>query len=295
MRQKFNIFDVTIYLVLIIIACATLYPFLNAVAISFNEANDTIRGGITIFPRQPTLANYRVIFSDQNLLNSYWISIARTIIGTTSGVLFTALVAYGMSKRSLIGRNIYMKIFLVTMFVSGGLIPYYMLIRQLGLMNNFLVFIIPPMFSVWNMIIMRTYFANSVPAALEESALIDGAGYYRIFFSIILHISKPIIATMVLFTGVFHWNSWFDAAIFITNPRLRPAQNVLIAVINANRFEEAMSAVGHAAFVLSQQRIVNVRSITMATMVATIIPIILVYPFVQKYFVKGIMIGSLKE
>ena len=295
MRQRFTAFDAIIYLLLIVIACATMYPFLNAVAISFNEANDTIRGGITIFPRRPTLANYYVIFSDDNLVFAYGISLARTVIGTITGVLFTALVAYGMSKRELVYGKLYMKIFIITMFVSGGLIPYYMLIRQMGLMNNFLVYIIPPMFSVWNMIIMRTYFRNVVPGALEESALIDGAGYYRIFFSIVLPVSTPIIATMVLFTGVFHWNSWFDAAIFVTNSRLRPAQNVLISVINANRFEEAMSAVGHAAFVLSQTRVVNVRSVTMATMVSTILPIIMVYPFVQKYFVKGIMIGSLKE
>jgi len=295
MNQKFSVFDAMIYLILIAIACITMYPFLNAVAISFNEANDTIRGGVTIFPRQPTLANYQVIFSDPNLLRAYAISFARTVIGTTAGVLFTALVAYGMSKSSLIGRKVYMKIFVITMFVSGGLIPYYLILRQLGFMNTFWVMIIPHMFNVWNMIIMRTYFANVVPGALEESALIDGAGYFRIFVSIVLPISKPIIATMVLFVGVFHWNQWFDAALFITRSDLRPVQNVLISVINANRFEEAMGQMGHAASVLIQQRTVNVRSITMATMVSTMIPIMLVYPFVQKYFVKGIMIGSLKE
>ena len=286
--------DYVIYLILIFIACVTLYPFLNALAISLNDANDTVRGGITLFPRKFTLANYYVIFSDSDLKFSYLITISRTVLGTISSVLFTALVAYGMSKDNLIGRKVYMKIFVITMYITGGLIPYFILIRWMGLMNNFLVYIIPTLFNVWNMIIMRTYFASSIPPALEESALIDGADVYTIFFKVILPISTPIIATMILFAGVAQWNSWFDAAIFITDSRLRPVQNILISVINSNRFEEAMKSAGYAATVLSQTQKISVRSITMSTMISTIIPIIAVYPFVQKYFVKGIMIGSIK-
>ena len=294
MTQKMNIFDYLIYLVLLAIACLTLYPFLNALAISLNDANDTVRGGITLFPRKFTLANYQVIFSDGSLKFAYVISVARTVIGTITGVLFTALVSYGMSRDNLIGRKFYMKFFVITMYVSGGLIPYYMMVRWLGLINSFLVYIIPLMFSVWNMIIMRTYFANSIPAALEESAFIDGANYYTIFFKIILPCSTPILATMILFTGVLQWNSWFDAAIFVTDKNLLPVQNVLISIINSNRFEEAMKNVGHAATVLSRTQKISVRSITMATMVSTILPIVAVYPFVQNYFVKGIMIGAVK-
>jgi putative aldouronate transport system permease protein len=185
----------------------------------------------------------------------------------------------------------------ISMYFSGGLIPYYFLLLGLGLNNNFWVYIIPGMVNVFNMIILRTYF-QGIPEALEESARIDGANYWTVFFRIILPVSTPVIAAIALFIGVGQWNAWFDAAMFIRDQELKPIQSVLLQIINQARFAEriAAQAGGNAVDMgnIGRGREVNVRSLTMSTMIVTIIPIVMVYPFLQKYFIKGIMVGSLK-
>lgn len=182
------------------------------------------------------------------------------------------------------------------MYFGGGLIPYYFLIRSMKLINNFWVYIIPSFVGIWNMLLMKTYF-QGIPISLEESARIDGANYFAIFFKIILPISTPIIATIALFVGVHQWNSWFDAYIYITKQNLKPMQSVLLSIISEAKFAQALAeSQGGPADVgnIGKGVQVNVRSITMATMFVTILPIIMVYPFLQRYFVKGIMIGSIK-
>lgn len=292
------IFDCVNVLIMIIIVFITLYPFINATAISLNDANDTVRGGITFYPRIFTTRNYELIFGNSLVYNAYFITIARTVVGTFTGLLFTAMLAFGLAHRNLRGRRFYTLLCLITMFFSGGLMPTYFLIRALGLMNNFWVYIIPSLISVWNMMLMRTYF-QGIPEALEESARIDGANYWTVFFRIILPVSTPIIATIALFIAVGHWNAWFDAAIYVTKQPLKPMQNVLLSIISEAKFAEslAQTSAGAVADVsnIGRGKTVNVRSITMATMVVTILPIIMVYPFLQRYFIKGIMIGSLKE
>ena len=284
--------DACIYIFLLLLAAVTLYPFLNALAISLNEARDTSLGGIGIIPRAFTLENYRMIVQNQSLYHALFITVLRTVIGTAGSVLATAMFAYGLSKDYLKGRKIYMKLCLITMYFHGGLIPTYMLIRSLNLINSFWVYIIPNLISVWNMIIMRTYF-RSLPEAIEESAKIDGASTWVVFFKIVMPISAPIIATIALFNGVFHWNSWFDAAIYITHNNIKPIQSILNSLINSSRFAEEIANAGAAA-AMTNMNIINSRSLTMATMVATIIPIVMVYPFLQKHFAKGLMIGSVK-
>ena len=182
------------------------------------------------------------------------------------------------------------------MYFGGGLMPTYFLILSLGLKNNFLVYIIPALVNLWNMILMRSYF-QSLPEALEESALIDGANYITIFFKIYFPLSTPIIATIALYFGVQHWNDWFQANLYITQDYLKPMQNVLLAIVNEAKFAEQMSSMTGGVTIdgnALKGKQTNVRSITMATMFVTIIPIIIVYPFLQRYFVKGIMIGSVK-
>jgi putative aldouronate transport system permease protein len=184
------------------------------------------------------------------------------------------------------------------MYFSGGLIPQFFLFLSLGLHNNFWVYVIPGMVNVFNMIILRTYF-QGIPEALEESARIDGANYWTVFFRIILPVSTPVIAAIALFIGVGHWNSWFDAAMFVDDQKLKPMQTILLQIINEARFAERIAAQSGAGATIDMGNIgkgkeVNVRSLTMATMIVTIIPIVMVYPFLQKYFIKGIMIGSLK-
>jgi len=288
------VFDIIIYILLGLLVVATIYPFLNALAISLNEASDTTRGGITIFPRRFTIENYRTISQNDNLYRAFVISVLRTVIGAFGSVLITGFMAYALSKKHLKGRKIYMTICIVTMYFSGGLIPYFLLLRSIGLLNTFWVYIIPNLVNVWNMIIMRTYF-KGLPESVEEAARVDGASTWQVYFRIVLPMSAPIIATIALFSGVFQWNSWFDAAVFVTDRNLRPLQNVLNEIINSSRFAEEIAKAGVDATRLGRMNIINSRSITMATMIAVILPIIMVYPFIQKYFAKGMMIGSLKE
>lgn len=286
-----------VWVTMILTIVVTMYPFLNSLAISFNHADDTTRGGVTIFPRVFTLRNYELIFTNQKIFTAYIVTILRTVIGTISGLFFTSILAFGLSHKNLLGRRFYTMFCLIPMYFSGGLIPTYFLIRQLGLTNTFWVYIIPNLVNLWNMILMRTYFAN-IPDALEESAKIDGASYVRVFFRIIFPISTPIVATICLYIGVFHWNSWFDAAMYVNNQDLKPMQTVLISIINETKFAEQIAQQSGGAAVdlgnIGRGKAANVRSITMATMIVTILPIVMMYPFIQRYFIKGIMIGSIK-
>ncbi|MGM0882008.1 MAG: carbohydrate ABC transporter permease [Bacillota bacterium] len=290
-----RVMTVTIYILLTLLAFMTFYPFWNALVISFNSGMDTSRGGVTFWPRVWTLENYGIVFNDARLLNAFFISVGRTVIGTAASILFTAIFAYGISKRELMGRKFYMILCIITMYFSGGLIPSFLLIRELGLMNSFWVFIIPSLISVWNMIIFRTFF-QGLPAGLEESAKIDGSGNWGIFFRIVIPLSGPVIATLSLFTAVYHWNDWFGPSIYISNENLLPIQTMLKQILNSNIVSDQMSQLDSAAQgQLAKMRTVTSKSLSMATMMVATIPIIMVYPFVQKYFVKGVLIGSLKE
>ncbi|MDB4866538.1 MAG: binding-protein-dependent transport system inner rane component [Cohnella sp.] len=283
-----------IYFLLLIMAFVMVYPYWNSLVISFNVGQDTMLGGLTFWPRQFTLENYRIVFQDKRLMDAFFISVARTVIGTLLSVFLTAMFAYGMSVKGLIGRKYYMIFCIVTLYFGGGLIPYFLLIRGLGLMNSFWVYIIPGIISVWNMIIFRTFFMG-LPTGLEESAKIDGANYFSIFFRIILPVSGPVIATLSLFTAVSHWNDWFSATIFITKSNLLPIQTVLQQILKSNIVSEQLSQISGAAQEQLSKKTITAKSLTMATMMVTTIPIMMVYPFLQKYFVKGVMVGSLKE
>lgn len=284
-----------IYVLLTLLGFAAFYPFWNAAVISFNDGNDTLRGGVTFWPRAFTLENYTVVFKDKRLIDGFIISVLRTVIGTVLSILATAVFAYGMTKRELMGRKFYMIVCIITMYFSGGLIPTYLLIRELHLIDTFWVMIIPGIISVWNMIIFRTFFMG-MPDGLDESARIDGCSHWGVFFRIILPLSGPVLATLSLFTAVYHWNDWFAPSIYITNLDLLPIQTKLQQILNSNIMKEQMSQMDSAAAShLNQMKSVTTKSLSMATMMVATVPILLVYPFVQKYFVKGVMIGSLKE
>lgn len=291
-----KVMHVFIYIFLIVLTFVTFYPFWNSLVVSFNDGQDTMLGGITFWPREFTLDNYKIVFQDKRLINAFIIAILRTIIGTMMSVFATAVLAYGLSKKELIGRKYIMIFCLITMFFSGGLIPSFILIRGLGLMDTFWVMIIPSLILVWNMIIFRTFF-QQLPVGLEESAKIDGAGHWGIFFRIVLPLSGPVIATLSLFTAVFHWNDWFFPSIYITSENLVPIQTLLQKILNINTASSQKSqmdagALAHMSKALSS---VTGKSLSMATMMVATLPIIMVYPFVQKHFVKGVLIGSLKE
>jgi putative aldouronate transport system permease protein len=280
--QTFNLFNMTL---MVTLAFVTLYPFYNILVTSLNDPNDAARGGIFFFPRVFSLSNYVIVFSDNDILRAFMVTASRTVIGTVCSVLFTAAFAYGISKSDLVGRKLFIGMMLVTMYFSGGLIPYYMLIRFLGLKGSFLVYIIPQLFNAFNAVIMLTFF-RSISKELEESARIDGANDLRIFAGIVLPLSTPVLATIALYNGVAQWNSWFDAMLF-GGRSLMTLQQVLVNIIQANQ---------NISFIALEKgfRPVTSESLKLATMVITTLPIVFSYPFLQRYFVKGLMLGSLK-
>lgn len=287
---------IAMWVIMVTVFVTTLYPFLNSLAISLNNADNTVLGGITIYPRVPTIANYRQVFTNPMIWKAYGITFARTFIGAAGGLVITGALAFGLSRKNLAGRKFYTFFCLIPMYFGGGLIPTYFLIRNLGLTNTFWVYIIPNLVNIWNMILMRSYF-QSVPDALEESARIDGANYITIFFKIYWPVSTPIIATIALYFGVFHWNDWFMPNIYVTKQELKPMTSVLLSIISEASFLEKMMQSGASAAAMgnvAKGKETNVRSITMATMITSILPIVIIYPFLQRFFLKGIMIGSIK-
>lgn len=288
------VLDILLVVIMVLVFVATLYPFLNSLAISLNDANDTILGGITVYPRKFTLENYKNIMKNPTIWKAYGITFARTIIGTFGGLIVTGSLAFALSRKTLVGRKFYTMLCLIPMYFGGGLIPTYFLIKELGLTNHFLVYIIPFLVNIWNMILMRSYF-QSVPDALEESARIDGANYFTILYKIYWPVSTPIVATISLYFAVQHWNDWYTTFVYIRNPDLRPMTNVLLSIINEAKFAEQMASLGVTDIGNAMRgKVTNVRSITMATMIVSILPIIIIYPFLQRFFIKGIMIGSIK-
>ncbi|MFD0674645.1 carbohydrate ABC transporter permease [Cohnella sp. GCM10027633] len=284
-----------IYVLLALLAFVTFYPFWNSLVVSFNTGKDTSIGGVTFWPRDWTLENYSIVFKDDRLLGAFSISVLRTVVGTVTSILATAIFAYGMTKKELIGRKFYMVFCIVTLYFSGGLIPSYLLIRSLDMMDSFWVFIIPSLISVWNMIIFRTFF-NGLPDGLQESAKIDGCGHWGTFFRIVFPLSGPVIATLALFTAVYHWNEWFLASIYINKEDLIPIQTLLKQILNSNIVTAHVSSIDTAAQgAMGRMRTVTSKSLSMAIMMVATVPIVAVYPFLQKYFVKGVLVGSLKE
>lgn len=281
------IFDGLNNLFMFVILIITLYPFYYIIISSFNDPIDLLKGPIYLYPRKFSLVNYIYIFQEKAILNAALITIARTIIGSAAAVLFTAAFAYGISRKWLIGRKLFIKMAIITMYFSGGLIPTYLLItRVLNLAGNFLVFIIPNLFNAYNAFIMYSFF-KGIPGEIEESAKIDGANDIIIFFRLILPLSSPILATIALFNGVWHWNSWFDALLY-GEGKLDTLPLYLVRAI------QSATASAEAGRFVSTTGITST-SIRLTTMVVTTFPITIVYPFLQKYFVKGIMIGALKD
>ncbi|MFC5465905.1 carbohydrate ABC transporter permease [Lederbergia graminis] len=287
------VFDTFVIVFMLIIVILTLAPFWFSIVGSFNSGLDYLRGGVFLWPREFTLSNYKAVFSDITIYNAYIVTASRTVIGTITSVLFTAMIAYGMSRKNLKFKGYYMIFMMITMFFAGGLVPTYLLYQKLGLLNNFLVYIIPALFNVWNMIIMMSFF-RTIPETLIESAKMDGAGEYRIFFSFIIPLSKPVLAAIALFNGVYHWNSYFDAMMFTTDKSLQTIQLFLMRVVTDASFAHSMGAQA-AALIPEQAKQISPETLKLAMMIATTLPILVIYPFLQKYFVKGVMIGSIKE
>ncbi len=283
-----RIFDVFLYIFMTIICFVMLYPIWYVFVQSLNEGFDSAQGGVYFWPRAFTIDNYIEVFRDNQIILAFGVTIARTLIATTVHVLFTAMVAYAFLRKELIGRKIYMRMGVITMFFSGGLIPMFILINDIGLYDNFFVYVIPTMFSFFDLIIFQSFF-RGIPDSLEEAAKIDGAGYFTTFVKIILPVSMPVIATITLFNGVYNWNDYFMGKLYFNNEDLMPIQTYLYSMINTSETSKYTMMAGAA-----QQSTFTSTSLQMATMIVTTIPIVCIYPFLQKYFVKGMMIGSVK-
>lgn len=283
-----RVLDTIISVILFIVVFVTLYPFYYILLITLNAGTDTAVGGMYLWPRQFTLGNYLYFLEDPKWISSFGISVLRTIVGTALGVLFTGIVAYGLAKRDLIFRKSYFLIVVVAMNFSGGLIAFYIVLKSLGLINTFGVYVIPGMLNLFFLLIAITFFTE-IPEELGESARIDGASEVRIFTKIILPVSMPLLATMSLFIGSGQWNAWLDSAYFVQDEGLRTLTYRMMQVIN-----QTMVPSGEAQSAAMSRSSVTPFSIQATAMIVSIVPILGVYPFLQKYFVSGMMLGSVK-
>ncbi|MCZ8521299.1 MULTISPECIES: carbohydrate ABC transporter permease [Paenibacillus] len=281
--------------VMILMAVVTLYPFLNTLAISFNAGNDTIRGGIYLWPRIWTAQNYEAVFAGGNIFHAFWISVARTLIATVLSLFLTSMIAYTISRKEYVFRKPVTIIIVLTMYFNAGLIPYYFLIKDLHLLNHFMVYIIPGLISAFNMIVIRTYI-QTLPEGLVESAKMDGAGDFRTFLSIILPLCQPVLATVALFVAVGQWNSWFDTFLFASSKQnLSTLQYELMKLLSSSMISNSSAAVANGADPGAARNMVTPMSIRASITIVASLPILVVYPFLQKYFVHGMQMGSVKE
>lgn len=287
-----RIFAVVNYGLLLLLSFSIVFPFWRILMLSFNDGIDSLRGGIYFWPRIATWNNYEVIFARSEILDAYRITIIRTVVGTILSLFLTAVMAYGLSKRHLRGRQIVNVMILFTMFFSGGLIPSYLLLKDLHLLNTVWVYIVPSLYQAWNIILFRTFF-QQLPPSLEESAKLDGANDLTVFFRIVVPLSLPIFATISLFIAVGHWNDWFSGTVYVQDPHLVPLQTLLMKIIREN---DSTQLIAGSLSNVSQNSVKTVTSysVKMATLVVTILPIVCLYPFLQRYFVKGVLVGSVK-
>ncbi|WP_168123279.1 carbohydrate ABC transporter permease [Paenibacillus sp. HB172176] len=284
-----------ITLFLLLLCLSVLYPFMYMLAISLNVGSDAAKGGVYLWPRNFTLANFQIVLGNSVIQHAYLITILRTIVGTVCGLMITLLAAFALSYRLMPGRKTLLTFVLITMLFNGGLIPFYIQLYSLSLINTFWVYIWPSAFSAWNMFVMLK-FIHGIPESLIESAEIDGAKPPRVLFSIILPLSKPMLAALGLFTGVMHWNDWFAGAFFVSDQDLIPVQTFLQQLLSAQNISVVMGSNNNVEALARGSDLSNVTlmSVKMATVMVSTLPILCVYPFLQRFFVKGVLIGSVK-
>jgi len=285
-----KLFTVCNTIFMLVFVVITLYPVLNTLAISFNNGTDALRGGIYLWPRQWTLQNYKTVLQKNNLITGAYVTVGRTVIGTVFSLVTNALLAFIVSRKRFLFKAQLSLFWVITMYVNGGLIPVFMLYKNLNLTNTFWVYVIPGMISAFNMLVIRTYMYG-IPDSLEESAQLDGAGYMTIFIKIISPLCKPVYATVALFSAVGHWNSWFDAMLYnrMSNQYTTlqyELMKLLSSVTNQGASAETMKNAVSA---------VTPTSVRAAATIITMLPIVCLYPFLQRYFVAGLTIGGVKE
>ena len=285
------------YVFFAVFSIVALYPFWYMLITSFSDPVE-LRTAY-FWPASFYYANYWLVFKSEGIGNAYLISVLRVLVAVPLMLLVTGAAAFAITRRELYGRKGIILYFFLSLFFSGGLIPHYMVLRTLGLLNNFWIYVIPTLFQVWTMIVMKTSF-QSLPQGLVEAALMDGAGYLHIFLRIILPLSLPMLATLGLFSAVSHWNEWFIGMFYVTNSKLKPLQTFLRELLSTDMQTFLTGLIAERGDGVDDRMIgflekLTPRSLEAAYIMASTIPILLVYPFLQRYFVKGVLIGSIKE
>ena len=287
-----KIFIFAIYAVLWFALIIVSYPLLYVISASFTVPSAVISGNVSIIPLQPTLIAYKAVFASEMLMIGFRNSFIYTSIGTALSVMITMIAAYPLSRKDLAGRNIFMFLFTFTMMFSGGLMPTYLVVRSLKLINTPLALIIPGSLSVYLLILTRTYLRTTIPEELIEATQIDGCSDFRFFSALTLPLSKPIIAVIALMYAVGKWNSYFDALIYLNDPKMFPLQIVLRNILVMNTQDPQMK--GAIDVTVEMNSMYLSRLLRYSTIVVASVPVMLIYPFAQKYFIRGIMIGSIK-
>ena len=289
------IFHTFNYAFLILLCAVMLYPMLNTLAVSLNEGLDAVRGGIYLWPRVFTLENYRVVLNMHTIYDAFFMSVYRTVVQVVTNILFTSMLAYALSRSEFMFRKPVTVIFVITMYFHAGLIPHYVLIQSIGLLNTFTVYWLPGMISAFNLIIIRTYM-KSVSESLVESARLDGAGDFRIYWQVIMPLCKPTLATIALFVAVGAWNAWFDTFLYnAATQSLSVLQFELQRLLRSAMMAGAQAQVGAAAQAAAGMAVTTPQVIRATVTIVAAVPILCVYPFLQRYFVQGIQLGGVKE
>lgn len=283
-----KIFDSVNVTVLLLVTVVIVIPLWNVIISSFSSGRSLAEGGFSFWPKEFSLENYQAVFRDHTIWQSFLISVLKTVIGVVTHVFFCAMIGYGLSKSHVRGRKLYVTMGVITMFFSGGMIPTYLLIKSLGLLNSFWVYIIPALFSYYDVVILMNFFRN-VPDSLEESAKIDGAGDWRIFLKIFIPLSMPAMATIALFNGVNQWNDFMTTKLYITDQYLYPLQMKLYEIIVQSQ-TQSMQNIGGSVVIET-----TTKGVQLATIVITTLPIVVIYPLLQRYFISGMMLGAVKE
>ncbi|MCA0757212.1 carbohydrate ABC transporter permease [Paenibacillus sp. N4] len=285
-----RLFMVLVYAFLTFVLLVVLLPLLYIVSSSFSSPQAVVSGKVWLFPVQFTLDGYKAVFNNPQIGSGFLNSLFYTVVGTLINVVLTVMLAYPLARKTFHGRNIFMVLLVITMMFEGGLIPYYLVVKELNLLDTRWAMILPGALAVFQVIIARTFFQSTIPDELSEAADLDGCSDIRFIFSIVLPLSKPILAVMTLMYAVGHWNAYFDALIFLRSPDLFPLQIVLRNVLILNTIDASM--VANANQMLAQQGLKDLLKYSLIVIASG--PVLIIYPFVQKYFVKGVMIGSLK-
>lgn len=284
------VFSIINYLFLILLSLLVLYPLIYVLSSSFSSPQAVTTGKVWLYPVEPTLVGYKQVFKNPNVLRGYWNSIVLTVLGTSVNIVLTVMLAYPLSVRDFVGRKLITAIVTFTMLFNGGLVPTFIVVNKLHLFNTIWALILPTSISVYNTIIARTYFQSSIPYDLYESATLDGCSDIRYIFTVVLPLSKAILAVLVLYYAVGHWNSYFNALIYLKDSDKYPLQVVLRSIIiEANEDQSNMVDVDQ---LLVRQGLNNL--LKYCLIVVASVPMLILYPFIQKYFVKGVMIGALK-